>query len=123
MANQIDVKVKTQYIEDQSAPSMDRFVFSYTITIINNGDSAAKLLTRHWIITDGHGNVQEVKGAGVVGEQPHLKPGESYEYTSGTVMESPVGSMHGTYQMISDDSEEFDAIIPSFTLSIPHALH
>lgn len=123
MKNNISVKVKTNYIEAQSAPALERYVFSYTITITNEGDTPARLLSRHWIITDGHGSVQEVRGAGVVGEQPYLAPGESYEYTSGTVMESPVGSMHGSYHMIADDHEEFDAPIPSFTLSIPHSLH
>ena len=125
MKNNVTVKVKTIYIEEQSSPSQDRYVFAYTITITidNTGETGAKLLSRHWIITDGYGGEQEVKGEGVVGEQPHLEPGESFEYTSGTVMESPVGSMHGSYQMISDDDEEFDAVIPPFTLSIPHALH
>ncbi|MDH3327199.1 MAG: Co2+/Mg2+ efflux protein ApaG [Gammaproteobacteria bacterium] len=123
MKNNIKIKVKADYIEDQSAPSIDRYVFAYTISITNNGQIPVKLISRHWIITDGHGSTQEVRGAGVVGEQPYLAPGESFKYTSGTVMESPVGSMHGTYRMINDDQEEFDATIPSFTLSIPYALH
>jgi len=123
MKNNVSVKVKTAYIEEQSSPAQDRYVFAYTITINNLGETGAKLLSRHWIITDGHGSKQEVKGEGVIGEQPFLEPGESFEYTSGTVMESPVGSMHGSYQMISDDDEKFDAIIPAFTLNIPHALH
>ena len=121
--NNIDVKVSTTYIANQSSPAQDRYVFAYTITISNVGKTPARLLSRHWIITAGDGSVQEVQGEGVVGEQPHIEPGTSYEYTSGTVMDSPVGSMHGTYQMISDDAEEFDATIPPFTLSIPHALH
>jgi len=119
----IAVDVETSYIEEQSAPEVNRFVFAYTITIRNNGESAAKLLTRHWIINDGNGNVQEVHGEGVVGEQPYLKPGESFQYTSGTVIETPVGSMEGSYQMITDDGVPFDADIPAFTLSLPHKLH
>ena len=119
----IDVDVTTQYIEDQSSPEENRFVFSYTITIRNTGSLAAKLLTRHWIINDANGNVQEVHGEGVVGEQPYLLPNESFEYTSGTVIETPVGSMEGSYQMITDDGFAFDANIPAFTLSQPNALH
>ena len=119
----IDVGVKTQYIEEQSSPDEDRFVFSYTINIHNSGSIAAKLLTRHWIINDANGNMQEVHGEGVVGEQPYLRPGESFEYTSGTVIETPVGSMEGSYQMVTDDGLAFDANIPAFTLSLPNALH
>ena len=119
----IDVGVETQYIEDQSSPEENRFVFSYTITIRNTGSLAAKLLTRHWIINDANGNVQEVHGEGVVGEQPYLRPDEFFEYTSGTVIETPVGSMEGSYQMITDDGFAFDANIPVFTLSLPNALH
>jgi ApaG protein len=119
----IDVDVRTQYIEDQSSPDENRFVFSYTITIRNTGSLAAKLLTRHWIINDANGNVQEVHGEGVVGEQPYLRPDESFEYTSGTVIETPVGSMQGSYQMITDEGMAFDANIPAFTLSLPNALH
>jgi len=119
----IKVKVKTSYIEDQSAPTQNRYVFSYTITISNTGDIAAKLLTRHWIINDGNGNVQEVHGEGVVGEQPYIQPGKSFQYTSGTVIETPVGSMEGSYQMLADDGTPFDADIPAFTLSLPHKLH
>ena len=99
----IKVDVKTAYIEEQSAPNFNRYVFSYTVTICNVGDIAAKLLTRHWIINDGNGNIQEVHGEGVVGEQPYLLPGDSYEYTSGTIIETPVGSMEGSYQMLADD--------------------
>lgn len=119
----VDVGVTTLYIEDQSSPEENRFVFSYTITIHNTGSLAAKLLTRHWIINDANGNVQEVHGEGVVGEQPYLLPDESFEYTSGTVIETPVGSMEGSYQMITDDGFAFDANIPAFTLSQPNALH
>ena len=119
----IDVNVKTQYIAEQSSPEDDRYIFAYTITISNNGKVAAKLLTRHWLINDANGNVQEVHGEGVVGEQPYLRPGESFKYTSGTVIETPVGSMGGSYQMVTDDGKAFDAEIPVFTLSLPNALH
>lgn len=120
---QIDVAVETSYLEEQSAVDEDRYVFAYTITIRNKGSVAAKLLTRHWIITDGNGEVQEVEGAGVVGEQPHLEPGEQFRYTSGTVLDTPVGTMHGSYQMRADDGYEFDADIPVFRLSMPRTLH
>ena len=119
----ININARTTYLEDQSDPDLNRYVFAYTITIQNNGDIAAKLLTRHWIINDANGNMQEVHGEGVVGEQPYLRPGESYEYTSGTVIETPVGSMEGSYQMLADDGTAFDAEIPAFTLSLPHKLH
>ena len=119
----IQVEVETQYIEEQSLPDQDHYVFAYTITIHNSGNIAAQLLTRHWIITDANNRVQEVKGEGVVGEQPHLKPGEKYRYTSGTMLETPVGTMRGSYQMRADDGVEFDAEIPPFTLSMPRILH
>ncbi len=119
----IDVNVRTQYIEYQSSPEENRFVFSYTITIRNTGNLAAKLLTRHWIINDANGNVQEVHGEGVVGEQPYLRPDESFEYTSGPVIETPVGSMEGSYQMVADDGNHFDAMIAPFRLAIPGLLH
>lgn len=121
--NYIEVDVETAYLEEQSSPGMNRYVFSYTITIRNEGSSPAKLLTRHWIINDANGNVQEVHGEGVVGEQPYLKPGESFQYTSGTVIETPVGSMEGSYQMLSEDGTPFNADIPAFTLSLPNKLH
>ena len=117
------VEVQTSYISDQSEPDEQRFVFSYTITIENHGGIPAKLLTRNWYITDADGNVQEVEGDGVVGEQPHLKPGDGFRYTSGTVLKTPVGSMHGIYHMLADDGTEFDAPIPPFTLSVPNTLH
>jgi len=120
---QIDVEVETQYIEEQSIPEEDRYVFAYTVTIRNSGNQPAKLLTRHWIITDGNGKTQEVHGEGVVGEQPHIGPGDYFRYTSGTVLDTPVGTMQGSYQMLADDGEQFDAIIPVFTLSLPHTLH
>lgn len=117
------VEVETAYIEEQSDPEQNRYVFSYTITIRNQGTVAAKLLTRHWVITDADGKVQEVEGEGVVGEQPHLKPGDGFRYTSGTVLDTPVGSMQGTYHMLADDGVEFEAEIPAFTLAIPRTLH
>ena len=119
----IEVDVETSYLEEQSSPSMNRYVFSYTITIRNEGKASAKLLTRHWIINDANGNVQEVHGEGVVGEQPYLQPGESFQYTSGTVIETPVGSMEGSYQMLAEDGTPFNADIPAFTFSLPNKLH
>lgn len=119
----IQVSVETTYVENQSVPEQSRYVFAYTITIRNAGKVPAKLLTRHWIITDSNGKTQEVRGDGVVGEQPHLQPGESFRYTSGTLLETAIGSMRGSYQMIADDGVEFDAEIPAFTLAIPRVLH
>lgn len=119
----IIVSVDTTYLESQSSSDDDRYVFAYTVTIQNNGEVPAKLLTRHWIITDSNGKTQEVRGDGVVGEQPHLKPGEGFQYTSGTMLETPVGTMHGSYQMQADDGTEFDAEIELFTLSAPRVLH
>src|SRR5690242_7786540 len=119
----IDVQVKTQYLADQSDPDEGRHVFSYTITITNGGSVAAQLISRHWIITDGEGVVQEVRGLGVVGHQPLLQPGESFEYTSGASIATPVGTMRGSYQMVAEDGTRFEAPIPEFTLSIPRVLH
>ncbi|MDH3379118.1 MAG: Co2+/Mg2+ efflux protein ApaG [Gammaproteobacteria bacterium] len=119
----VAIEVRTAYIAAQSDPDNDRYVFAYTITITNNGSAAAKLISRHWKITDAENKVQEVRGEGVVGEQPHLESGMSFEYTSGTVLETPVGTMTGSYQMIADDGTTFDAEIPSFTLSMPRTLH
>ncbi|RMG52765.1 MAG: Co2+/Mg2+ efflux protein ApaG [Gammaproteobacteria bacterium] len=121
--NLIRVDVETQYVEQESDPDSDRYVFSYTITIRNEGDTPARLLSRHWIITDANGKVQEVRGPGVVGEHPHLKPGEGFRYTSGTLLETPLGTMQGSYQMVTDDGEHFDAEIPPFRLSVPNLLH
>lgn len=123
LVNQIGIDVETHYIEEQSSPTEDRYVFAYTITIRNNGEQPAKLLARHWVITDGDGNTQEVRGEGVVGEQPHIGPGDYFRYTSGTVLDTPVGTMQGSYQMLADDGTEFEAPIPVFTLSLPHTLH
>ena len=119
----ITVTTKTQYLADQSDEAAGKFVFAYTITIKNTGTAPAQLISRHWIITDSNGKVQEVKGLGVVGEQPLLAPGEGYEYTSGASIATPVGTMRGTYQMVAEDGTRFDATIPEFTLSIPRVLH
>ena len=121
--DEITVVPKATYVADQSDPSKDQYVFAYTITISNTGSIPAQLISRHWIITDANGKVLEVKGLGVVGQQPLLKPGESFEYSSGTHLETAVGTMHGTYQMIAEDGRQFDAPIPSFTLSVPRVLH
>jgi ApaG protein len=121
--HQIQIDVRTVYLPGQSAPEEDRYVFAYTITITNSGSVAARLMTRHWVITDANERTREVHGEGVVGEQPYLLPGTSFQYTSGTILETPVGTMRGSYQMIADDGAEFDAEIPSFTLSIPRTLH
>ena len=120
---QISITVNTTYLAEQSDPSADRYVFAYTITIANSGTVSAQLISRHWIITDAENVTQEVKGLGVVGEQPLLRPGESFEYTSGTAMATPVGTMKGTYQMVAEDGNKFDAEIPVFTLSMPRVLH
>lgn len=119
----IEVIVETNYIQEQSIPEQNRYVFSYTITITNTGQIPAKLLRRHWIITDANNKIQEVHGDGVIGEQPHLEPGQSFRYTSGTMLETPVGCMEGTYDMLADDEIEFDATIPVFSLATPHTLH
>lgn len=121
-AHPIRIDVETAYLEEQSDPKEARFVFSYTITIRNEGAEAARLLTRHWVITDANGKVQEVRGSGVVGEQPHLKPGQGFRYSSGAVLETPVGSMQGSYQMITDEGQRFDAPIPVFRLAMPGIL-
>lgn len=119
----IQISVSTQYIKAESNPEASRYIFSYTITIKNTGDIAAKLLSRHWIITDANNRIQEVRGKGVIGEQPYLKPGDSFQYTSGTMLETPVGSMQGSYQMIADDGHNFDAIIEPFSLALPRMLN
>jgi ApaG protein len=121
--HQIQVSVKTNYLPAQSAPDQNRYVFAYTITITNTGNIPAKLVTRHWLITDANNHTHEVRGEGVVGEQPYLVPGMSFEYTSGTVLETPVGVMRGSYQLVADDGTPFDAEIPAFTLSTPRTLH
>jgi ApaG protein len=121
--NRIEIAVETDYLESQSDPDDQRFVFSYTITIRNEGTVPAKLLNRHWIITDADGNTQEVKGEGVVGEQPRLDPGQGFRYSSGAVIKTPVGAMQGSYEMLTDDGEHFDALIEPFTLAKPGLLH
>jgi ApaG protein len=120
---EIDVEVATSYIDDQSEPDADRYVFAYTITISNTGDVPATLMSRHWVITDANGKVQEVSGDGVVGEQPHLNPGERFRYSSGAVLETPVGAMQGLYRMETDTGLSFDAPIEPFTLAVPGLLH
>jgi ApaG protein len=119
----IGIRVATNYIDEQSEPDSGRYVFAYTITISNNGNVAAKLMSRHWVITDANGKIQEVSGDGVVGEQPHLEPGEKFEYSSGAVLETPVGAMQGLYRMVADDGASFDAPIAPFTLAVPGLLH
>ncbi len=120
---EIVVKVHTTYLQEQSDEALDRYVFAYTVLVSNSGNVPAQLISRHWIIADGNGGVQEVRGLGVVGEQPLLKPGDSYEYTSGTAISTPVGSMKGSYQMVAEDGLRFDAPIPEFILSVPRILH
>ncbi len=121
--NDIKVDVETRYIEEQSNPEQNYYVFAYTITIRNKGRQRAKLLTRHWIITDSNQKVQEVRGDGVVGEQPELNPGEQFVYTSGTMLETSVGTMRGSYQMLAEDGSRFDAPVEEFVLSTPRVLH
>ena len=120
---EITVSPKVTFLAEQSDPDKAHFVFAYTITVTNTGSVAAQLVSRHWIITDADQRVQEVKGQGVVGKQPVLKPGESFEYTSGTSLQTPVGTMRGKYQMVAADGHAFDADIPIFTLSVPRILH
>jgi ApaG protein len=119
----IRVQVSTNYVDDQSRPESGRYVFAYTITIANKGDVPVRLISRHWIITDANGKVQEVSGDGVVGEQPHLNPGEKFRYSSGAVLETPVGAMQGLYRMEADNGVKFDAPIAPFTLAVPGVLH
>jgi ApaG protein len=119
----INVAVRVDYLAEQSDEAGDRFVFAYAVTLSNAGSMAAQLLSRHWIITDANRNVQEVRGKGVVGEQPVLKPGQSFEYSSGTVLATQVGTMSGSYRMVAEDGTEFDVLIPQFVLSVPRVLH
>ena len=120
--HQIRIEVETAYLDEQSDPKERRYVFSYTITIRNEGSVSARLLTRHWVITDANGKVEEVHGEGVIGEQPYLKPGQGFRYSSGAVIETPVGSMQGRYQMLGDDGAQFDAPIEPFRLAMPGIL-
>ncbi|GAB6196139.1 Co2+/Mg2+ efflux protein ApaG [Lysobacter xanthus] len=119
----IGVEVQARYLEDQSEPEQDRYVFAYTVRVQNRGAVAAKLLGRHWIITDAHGQIREVDGEGVVGQQPHLEPGQAFEYTSGAVLETDLGTMRGSYRMEAEDGTRFEAPIPAFTLAVPRTLH
>ncbi len=121
--NDIRIQVATNYVDEQSEPDADRYVFAYTITIRNSGTVPATLMSRHWVITDANGKVQEVSGDGVVGEQPHLEPGEEFRYSSGAVLETPVGAMQGLYRMQADNGDNFDALIAPFTLAVPGMLH
>jgi ApaG protein len=122
-AYEFTVSVRTQYLENQSDPEHDRFVFAYSITIRNTGQVAAQLISRHWVIKDANDQMEEVKGLGVVGHQPLLQPGEQFEYTSGTSLKTPHGSMSGTYFCVAEDGTKFDAVIPEFVLSLPRTLH
>ncbi len=119
----IEVAVATRFLDDKSVPEDDRYVFAYTVRIHNAGQLPARLLSRHWLITDANGKVQEVRGEGVLGEQPRIEPGENYEYTSGAVLETALGTMRGSYRMLADDGTQFDAAIDVFTLSMPRTLH
>jgi len=121
--NSIKVDVETRYVVAQSEPEANRYVFAYTITIVNQGEIAARLLNRHWIITDADGKTQEVRGEGVVGQRPYLQPGEHFQYTSGTIIGTPVGSMGGSYEMLNDEGIRFEAPIAPFSLAVPSALH
>jgi ApaG protein len=118
-----DIDVATCYLDDQSEPEQDRYVFAYTIQIRNRGQLPARLLSRRWLISDANGKVQQVEGEGVVGEQPWLRPGEQFEYTSGAVLETSLGTMEGSYTMVAEDGTRFDAPIPAFTLTVPRTLH
>jgi len=117
------VSVETAYLQDQSNPDDNKYAFAYTVTIRNVGSIAAQLISRHWIITDANNHVQEVKGLGVIGAQPLLQPNQQYEYTSGTLLATPVGSMRGTYKIVAEDGTMFDAVIESFTLAVPKMLN
>ena len=120
---EIDIEVETSYMAEHSEPDEDRYVFAYTITLVNKGSISATLLSRRLIITDSENHTEEVEGDGVVGEQPTLQPGEGFRYTSGTVIETPVGTMHGIYRMVAEDGQTFDTDIPEFVLSAPRVLH
>lgn len=119
----IQVAVDSQFVDDESQPDADHYVFAYTVTVRNEGRLPAQLVSRHWVITDSHGKVEEVRGEGVVGEQPWLQPGHGYQYSSGATLQTSVGTMHGSYQMRAEDGTLFEANIPAFVLSIPRTLH
>jgi ApaG protein len=120
---EITVEPRATYVEDQSDPSKNQYVFAYTISVTNTGTVPAQLISRHWIITDANGHEQEVRGDGVVGEQPVLKPGDTFEYSSGSSIPTAVGTMRGSYQLVAEDGTRFEASIPEFTLSVPRVLH
>ena len=120
---QFQISVKTQFIEEQSEPENERFVFAYTVTIENTGELGAKLDSRHWVITDANGEVTEVQGQGVIGEQPFIEPGKSYQYSSGAIINTPIGTMEGNYNMIGQNGVQFEAPIPVFSLTAPGVLH
>ena len=122
-AYQMTVTVRTQYLEDQSDPDRSHYVFAYAVTIKNSGNVASQVISRHWVITDANNHVQEVRGLGVVGHQPLLQPGEQFEYTSGTTLATPHGTMHGEYFCVAEDGEQFESPIPEFVLSLPRTLH
>lgn len=119
----LEIQIATRFLDEESEPEREHYVFAYTIRIRNLGRLPAQLVSRHWIITDGNGKVEEVRGEGVVGQQPRIEPGEQFEYTSGAVLETAVGSMQGSYDMVGDDGTRFDASIPPFTLAAPRTLH
>ncbi|HIB28471.1 MAG TPA: Co2+/Mg2+ efflux protein ApaG [Candidatus Thioglobus sp.] len=123
MKNNINIAVKVTFIEEQSRPSSNQYTYAYTITITNNGTIGAQLLTRRWRIQDETGHTEDVIGEGVVGQQPHLQPGESYQYSSGSVIKTETGTMKGAYGMVNDEGERFEAQIPEFILSEPYTLH
>lgn len=119
----IDIEVESRFVPDQSKPADDRYVFAYTVRLRNRGSVPAQLLSRHWVITDANGKTEEVFGDGVVGEQPWMRPGDDFEYSSGAVLETDVGTMQGSYHMLADDGTRFEAPIPAFTLAVPRTLH
>ena len=123
MNSQIEISVETTYLSSESIPEENKYYFLYTVSIKNNSKNGAKLLSRHWIIKDDNGKTQDVKGEGVIGEQPHIEPGEEFQYTSGTMVETSLGTMKGSYQMIDDDDNYFDALIPEFVLTVPRIIH
>ncbi len=117
------IDVQTDYLSTRSDPETDQFVFSYTISILNTGNIAAQLISRHWFVTNGNGEVKEISGLGVIGEQPTIQPGQSYCYTSGAMLSTPLGTMHGTYQMLANDGHLFDVLIPAFRLAVPELVN
>jgi len=123
VTNHIEIDVETTYLSSESNPEENKYYFLYTVLIKNNGDKRTKLLSRHWVIKDDNGKIQDVKGEGVIGEQPEIKPGEEFQYTSGTMIETSFRTMKGRYHMIDDEDNYFDAVIPEFVLSIPRVIH